>query len=206
MDSKDNTKFLFLMGGSGCGKTTLGIKLEEFDNSKYYRSVEYSTRPIRDGEINGFDYHFVSETDLHHLYNTNQLFEHVLYQFPNKYGCDVSEIKDDKINIVVVSIEGFLTAANSVKKLYPNSKAVLVNIINDCELDVKRDNRDPYQEERINKAVIYSIANNLKLEPDNCYRGQFLENISYNEIKLSFLKTIRNDKERCLEYFNGLFR
>lgn len=202
MITKNYVNFLFLMGGSGCGKTTLGMKLEEFDPSKYYRSIEYSTRPIRDGEVNGFDYHFISEDEISELYEHGNLFESVLYQFPNKYGCDFSEIKENKTNIVVVSIEGFLTSLNTLKKFYPNSKAVLVNIINDCELDIKRDNRDPYQEERVNKAVIYSILDNL----DEYHNGTFSKNVRYCEMKLSFLKTIRNDKEKCLEYFNGLFR
>lgn len=210
MSENENTKFLLLMGGSGCGKTTLAKKLEEFDPSTFYRSVEYSSRKIRDGEVDGVDYQFITKDELLFLYNTGELFESVRYQFPDMYGCNWDEIKEGMINVVIVSLEGFITAAESIKEHYPDSTAVLVNIINDCELDIAREGRDPLQEERINRAVIL----NLPMDTWHTHQGlegkftsiYYSENMWYHELPLSKLKTFRNDKNMCLEYFNGLFK
>lgn len=206
-----NTKFLLLMGGSGCGKTTLAMKLESFDPNVYHRPIEYGTREIRDGEVNGFDYFFITKDELYELEANGELIEVVEYQFKDSYGCNINQIKDGKINIVVVSIEGFITIAERLKKFYPESDVILVNIINDCELDIERAGRDPLQEERFNRSVLLHMLDNVSVNPTTySITGVFnnpkwKENIRYHELYLSTLKKIRNSKKDCLEYFYGLF-
>lgn len=55
--------FVFVLcAPSGTGKTTLGLRLlKEFPNLVY--SVSCTTRPPRQGEIDGVDYHFISQAD-----------------------------------------------------------------------------------------------------------------------------------------------
>ena len=51
---------IVITGPSGCGKSSLAsLMLEELDNVAF--SVSYPTRPKRDMETEGKDYHFVSE-------------------------------------------------------------------------------------------------------------------------------------------------
>lgn len=49
---------IILTGKSGSGKTTVGRILEEKYGLK--KIVTYTTRPMREGEVDGVDYHFVS--------------------------------------------------------------------------------------------------------------------------------------------------
>ena len=53
---------LAIVGPSGSGKTTLAEHLKDKLNIPVI--VSYTTRPIRDGEIDGKDHHFVSEQDM----------------------------------------------------------------------------------------------------------------------------------------------
>ena len=53
---------IVILGASGSGKTTLVNSLIEKDN-KYHRIVTYTTRPIRYGEEDGTDYHFLGEEE-----------------------------------------------------------------------------------------------------------------------------------------------
>lgn len=51
---------LVILGESASGKTTL---LNNFikANPKYHKIVTYTTRPMREGEVDGVDYHFISK-------------------------------------------------------------------------------------------------------------------------------------------------
>lgn len=62
------------MGPSGVGKTTVANRLCEMDPS-LYKSISMTTRPPREGEVNGVDYHFVSER----VFKTRHMIEKDLY-------------------------------------------------------------------------------------------------------------------------------
>lgn len=51
-----------LAATSGTGKTTLARRLLD-DSDRYVFSISATTRPPRIGEVDGVDYHFLSETD-----------------------------------------------------------------------------------------------------------------------------------------------
>lgn len=51
-----------VVGPSGCGKTTMARFIEKALGIPML--VSYTTRPIRDGEIDGVDHHFVTEADM----------------------------------------------------------------------------------------------------------------------------------------------
>lgn len=57
---------LVILGESGSGKTTL-IKGLTGKGSKYKRIITYTTRPERVNEVDGVDYHFISEPQFHRL-------------------------------------------------------------------------------------------------------------------------------------------
>ena len=51
---------LVLSSPSGAGKTTLSKKIQQLD-STFRISVSHTTRKARPNEVDGVDYHFVSE-------------------------------------------------------------------------------------------------------------------------------------------------
>ena len=62
-----------LSSPSGAGKTTLTKKIAE-NNKNFKISVSYTTRKPRPNEINGKDYHFVSNNEFKHLIKIQLLF------------------------------------------------------------------------------------------------------------------------------------
>lgn len=52
---------LIIVGESGSGKSTLAKTVQLYDG--YHSIVVYTTRPPREGEIDGIDYHFISEEE-----------------------------------------------------------------------------------------------------------------------------------------------
>ena len=60
-------KIFYLMGKSASGKDTIYQKLMQDEELMLNPIVLYTTRPIRDGELDGVDYHFVSEEQVEKL-------------------------------------------------------------------------------------------------------------------------------------------
>lgn len=70
---------LVILGESGSGKTTLAKGLTG-DGSRFKRIVTYTTRPMRDGEVDHVDYHFIDEDTFHKLENKGFFVESMNYR------------------------------------------------------------------------------------------------------------------------------
>lgn len=88
---------VILVGESASGKSTLAADLQEFEG--FSRIVTYTTRPPRDGEQDGIDYHFVTDEKFNEMIVNNEFVEHASYR-GWQYGTAInSKITED---IVVV--------------------------------------------------------------------------------------------------------
>lgn len=75
---------LVLSSPSGAGKTTISRRLlEEDDNLEL--SVSVTTRPMRPGEVDGRDYHFIDDARFKEMVAAHELLEHATV-FANSYG------------------------------------------------------------------------------------------------------------------------
>lgn len=75
---------LILSSPSGVGKTTLTKKIQQkYPNFKI--SVSHTTRTPRSNEIDGVDYHFVSNEKFKDLIKQNKFYEYAKI-FENFYG------------------------------------------------------------------------------------------------------------------------
>lgn len=68
-------KIFCLMGKSSSGKDTIYKRLMEDSALGLKRIVPYTTRPIREGEQEGVEYHFVNEEKLAFLQNEEKVVE-----------------------------------------------------------------------------------------------------------------------------------
>ena len=73
-------KIFCLMGKSSSGKDSLYKKLIEDKELKLKRLIPYTTRPIREGEKEGVEYHFVTEETLNAYMEANKVIELRAYQ------------------------------------------------------------------------------------------------------------------------------
>ncbi|HHX12519.1 MAG TPA: guanylate kinase [Clostridiales bacterium] len=72
-------KIYIITGKSATGKDTLFKKLLENKEINLKTVVMYTTRPIRQEEIEGVEYHFVNEEGLKQLEKDNKVIEHRSY-------------------------------------------------------------------------------------------------------------------------------
>ena len=111
---------LYLISGpSGSGKTTL---MKETGKNKI---VTMTTRPKREGEIEGVDYYFVTREEFESLLDNKQVIEYHLYENGHYYGLTkevlTSQIKEESAYIIV-EFEGM----KKYKTIYPNATSVFI--------------------------------------------------------------------------------
>ena len=93
---------LCICGGSGVGKDTiLKVLINKYG---YKRLVTYTTRPLREGEVDGVDYHFVDKKTFDALCAGDFFAETTSYKVANdeiwEYGTARKDIKDDRVVIL----------------------------------------------------------------------------------------------------------
>lgn len=72
-------KIFIIIGKSATGKDTIYKKLLALKELNLKTAVMYTTRPIRNEEVNGVEYYFVNEEKLRELKNENKVIEHRSY-------------------------------------------------------------------------------------------------------------------------------
>lgn len=72
-------KLVYLMGKSSSGKDTIYRELMNSPELKLKKVVMYTTRPIRDNEKDGIQYHFVSDEEFEDLLNAGKVIEYREY-------------------------------------------------------------------------------------------------------------------------------
>ena len=85
---------VILSSPSGVGKTTLSKKIQQKYQS-FRISVSHTTRPPRSNEVDGVDYHFVSNEEFEKLIKEKKFYEYAKI-FGNYYGT-FKKIVDDTI-------------------------------------------------------------------------------------------------------------
>jgi guanylate kinase len=87
----DRGVLVIVSSPSGAGKTTLTRRLLAEHGAKPGQpgglefSVSYTTRPMRPGEVEGVDYHFVSPEKFQDMVEKGEFAEHA-FVFQNRYG------------------------------------------------------------------------------------------------------------------------
>jgi len=109
-----NGAVLVLSGPSGAGKSSL-IKSIEEDIGDFYFSISTTTRPKRDGEIEGVHYHFVSEDEFKQDIQEDNFLEYAVVH-GNHYGTSIKPVREalsqGKLVLFDIDVQGN-TAINS---------------------------------------------------------------------------------------------
>lgn len=149
-------KLVLFSGPSGVGKdTVLEIVLER--DKSLQKSVSCTTRSIRDNEINGVDYYFISIPEFEKMIENNEVLEYAKFG-SNIYGTPKAPIDkwlgEGKTVILKIEVQG----AASIKKLYPDSVSIFILPPSIEELEHRLRARGTENEEDVKKRL--EIAHN----------------------------------------------
>ena len=124
MDLKNKGMLVVFSGPSGCGKDTVLDKIKE-KGFVFDKTVSVTTRAMRDGEINGVDYYFISKEEFLEKIKNNEFVEYTEYS-GNYYGTLKSEIENrvSKGGYVLLKIE--VEGAENIKKAFNEAVSIFI--------------------------------------------------------------------------------
>ncbi len=103
-----NGAILVLSGPSGAGKSSLIKKIED-KIGEFYFSISTTTRPMREGEVEGVHYHFVNQDEFKKDIEEEHFLEYALVH-GNYYGTSIKPVKEalrqGKIVIFDIDVQG----------------------------------------------------------------------------------------------------
>ncbi len=120
---KNSGKLVVISGPAGVGKGTLIKEILKKDDS-FHLSVSYTTRPMRDGEINGRDYYFIDKSQFEAYISQNFFVESELVH-GNYYGTSRQEV-EDKLHSNNIIFEIDVAGARNVKKMLPQALLIFI--------------------------------------------------------------------------------
>jgi len=143
---------LVLSGPSGAGKSSLINKIFD-DLGDCYFSISTTTRPIRVGEEEGVNYHFVSEEEFKKDIE-NDLFLEYAVVHGNYYGTSIKPVKEalskGKLVLFDIDVQGN-TAVNN--RLGDITTSVFITPPTLSELKRRLENRSTDSEEVVERRV-----------------------------------------------------
>lgn len=124
---------IVISGPSGVGKDTVLHMMEERGEYPFHFVVTATTRPIREGEIDGVDYFFVSHDEFAEMIENDELFEYAIVYNDYK-GNSKKQVRDalesGKDVIMRLDIQG----AATVKKEVPEAILIFLTTEDEEEL------------------------------------------------------------------------
>lgn len=115
---------IILSAPSGCGKDTVFQEIKKIRND-VVESVSATTRKPRDGEVDGVNYYFKTESDFQLMVVNDELLEYARYN-NCYYGTPVSEVEkaidNGKICFLIIDVQG----AQSILKVRPDAISIFL--------------------------------------------------------------------------------
>jgi guanylate kinase len=109
---------------SGAGKTSLVKALMEREPRMRF-SVSYTTRPRRATEVEGRDYHFVTQARFQEKVARNEFLEHAQV-FDNYYGTGLAEVQADLDTGQLLLLEIDWQGARQVRARLPAARSIFI--------------------------------------------------------------------------------
>lgn len=114
---------IVLIGASGSGKSLIEKELAE--KHGYEKIVSYTTRKPRQGEVNGIDYHFISNEQFENALQQDLFAEYDEYSQKRLYGTVKSDYLSKGNKVIVLTPNGY-RQIKSQKYINDDVLAVLV--------------------------------------------------------------------------------
>ncbi len=147
-------KLVVMSGPSGVGKTTVLRRLLATCSLPLQASVSATTRPSRRGEVDGVDYHFLSEEEFHRRRERGEFLEcYEVYSSGWWYGTPNSEVtpglEAGKWVVLGIDVHGAFSVVNQ----YPDAITIFLRPSSLEELEKRLRGRGTEDEETLQRRL-----------------------------------------------------
>lgn len=122
-ETTSSPKLIVVCAPSGTGKTTLLARLKQ-ERPQLNWSVSCTTRPIRTGEANGVDYHYIEKADFEKRIGEGEFIEHALVH-SNYYGTSKKFVDQGIAGGKALLFDLDVQGSDSMKKIYGEQAQVI---------------------------------------------------------------------------------
>lgn len=143
-------KLIVVSGFSGAGKGTVMKELVKSDN--YALSVSATTRPPRQGEIEGESYFFKTKEEFENMIQADELVEYACY-VGNYYGTPKAFVEQKMAEGKDVLLEIEIQGALKIKAKYPDAVLIFITTKDAKTLKERLTGRGTETEEVINQRL-----------------------------------------------------
>ena len=133
LNKENNAKLFVISAPSGCGKGT--VLKEVFKDISVFYSVSCTTRNPRENEVNGIDYHFITDEKFVGMAENNEFLEYAGF-VAHRYGTPAKPVLDNLSEGRDVILEIETKGAFQVKEKMP--EAVLLFILPPSIAELRR--------------------------------------------------------------------
>ena len=151
-------KIFFILGKSSSGKDTIFQKIKENKELNLKTVVGYTTRPMRESEVDGEEYFFVDRDRLEELQNDGKVIEvrhyNTVHGVWSYFTVDDGQIDLDRDNYLYI---GTLESYEQVRNFYGEDKIVPIYI-------------EVEQGERLKRAILREIEQSEPKYEELCRR------------------------------------
>jgi guanylate kinase len=202
--SKAGTLYI-VSAPSGAGKTTLvGALLKKMPDVK--ASISHTTRPMRPGEKEGINYHFVSEETFLSLINKEAFLEHAQV-YNHFYGTSKEWVEKTLSEGIDVILEIDWQGAEQIRDLIPESKSIFILPPSLEALEerlIKRGQDDPTVIKRRLAAAKEEISHYMMADYLLINDGFDETLVEFNSIILHERLKLQSQKQKNLNLLNSL--
>ncbi len=192
----------YITGPSSSGKDTIFKSLLEQEDLHLKNIVMYTTRPIREGEVEGIEYNFVTEKELKRLRRTGRVIEERSYNtfhgIWTYFTVSDEQIELDKNDYLMIgTVESFIKTKGyfGIKKVVPIFIEVDDGIRLQRALDREKAQEKPKYQELCRRyladASDFSEENIQKADIRRRFHNETLENCI--EEVVDYIKKIQED-------------
>ena len=181
-------KFIIISGPSGVGKGTICNRLIKELNAWY--SVSMTTRGIREGEVDGVNYYFISKDEFRKRIDEGKLLEYNIYN-DNYYGTPKDKVLEKMNEGKDVFLEIDVNGARNIKKIFPDALLIYIAPPSIEELRNRLINRGTED--------IDVIEKRLRIAEDELKQINFYDYVVIND---DIVKAINDVKEIIVNYGN----
>jgi len=180
-------KIFYIMGKSSSGKDTIYKRLMDDDELDFKEIVGYTTRPVREGEVNGREYFFVSVDEMESMKQQGRIIEHraynTVYGVWNYFTADDGQIDLDKRDYLLI---GTLESYENICRYYGEDVLVPIYVYVEDGIRLER----ALSRERMQKQPKYAemcrrfLADEADFSEENIERNHITQRFENDNLEM----------------------